>query len=126
MTFGASARAPEQHVEQHCRIALDALRATFPLAERQVVRRRQDPESSCMDEHLVYRTDATRKRRVDGDAERDRLPVHRPPGRDHEIGERDEAPRVDGALRDDEGREGEALDLARCSAVRGRTTACTA
>ena len=53
-------------------------------------------------EALVDGTEASRERRVDGRPERDGLPVHRPPGRDDEVGEGNETRRVHGSLGHDE------------------------
>ena len=58
---------------------------------------------------LVHRPEPAGERRVHRRPERDRLAVHRSSGRDDEIGERDEAERIHGALRDDERRRGSAL-----------------
>ena len=62
-------------------------------------------EPALPDEPLVDPAQAAAERRVDGHAERDRFAVHRPAGRDDEIGEGDEALRVHGAVgHDDRGK----------------------
>ena len=60
------------------------------------------------DERLVDAAEPAAVGRVDRRAERDRLAVHRPAGRDDEVDERDEALAVDRALGDDERRAGRA------------------
>ena len=59
---------------------------------------------------------STRERRVHGDAERDRFAVHRPAGGDDEVGESDEALRVDRLRRDEDGGQRSRDDL--CSLLR--------
>ena len=49
--------------------------------------------------------------RVDGSSERDRLAVHRPPGRDDQVGEGDQALCLHGVIGNDQGRQGELLDV---------------
>ena len=53
----------------------------------------------CADQLLVDAAEPAAVGRVDRDAERRRLAVHRPAGRDDEVGERDQALRVDGLAR---------------------------
>src|SRR5262245_5465164 len=60
------------------------------------------PQAAVPDQHLVDAADAAAVRRVDGDAESRGLAVHRPAGRDDEVGERDQALRVDGRVGDDQ------------------------
>ena len=78
------------------------------------------------DQRLVDAAEPAAVGRVDGHAERRRLAVHRPAGGDDEVGERDQALRVDGA---DRGRSPTGARAARRSraapSVRGSTTACT-
>ena len=69
---------------------------------------RQELEPPPCDQLLVDRAHPTGERRVDGDAERRCLAVHRPAGRDHEIRQRHEALGVERVLRDDERREARA------------------
>ena len=80
-------------------------------------------EASLADQLLVDAAEPSAERRVDGDAERRRLAVHRPTGGDDEVAERDQALRVDGVLRHDHRRQAERADESPCSFVRGRTTA---
>ena len=63
-----------------------------------------------MYEQLVYRAEPSRKRRVRGNAEGDRFPIHRPARRDDEISERNEAPRVDRRLGEHERRQAKCDD----------------
>ena len=70
--------------------------------EPELMRGSEQAQTSLAHQHLVDGAEPTRERRVHGDAERDRLAVHRPSGRDDEVGERDEALCVDRVLRDDE------------------------
>ena len=58
-------------------------------------------QPAVADQRLVDGAEPAGEGRVDGHAERDRLAVHRPARRDDEVGERDQALRVDGVLGDD-------------------------
>ena len=97
------------------------------LLEPKRLRVGQRHEPPLADQRLVDRAEPARERRVDARAERGRLAVHRPAGRDDEVGQRDEALRVDRVLRDVERRQSERSDrpvAARPSAAarpRGRT-----
>ena len=77
--------------------------------ERARVGERSQPPVA--DELLVDAAEPAAVGRVHGHAERRRLAVHRAAGRDDDIGERDEALRVHGAIRDDHGRQVEAADV---------------
>ena len=82
-------------------------------------------QAPVADQRLVDAAEPAAVRRVDRHAERRRLAVHRPARRDDEVGERDQALRVDGALGEDHRRQRErGLCSAPCSAVRGMTTVC--
>ena len=59
---------------------------------------------------LVQGAEPAAERRVDGRSERDRLPVHRPAGRDDYRGSGDQALRVDCLLGHDQRREAEPED----------------
>ena len=81
----------------------------LPQLERgRVVERRQP---ALADERLVDAAEPAAEGRVDGGTERDGLAVHRPAGRDDEVGERDQALRVDGVLGDDHRREPQPLHV---------------
>ena len=71
------------------------------LALRELERARvgQRPQAALADQRLVDAAEPAAVGGVDGDAERGRLAVHRPAGRDDEIGEGDQALRVDRAAR---------------------------
>ena len=89
------------------------------LLELELVRGAQHAQPPVRDQPLVDGAEPAGERRVDGHAERDRLAVHRAAGRDDEVGERDEALRVDGVLGHDERRRAPApRSSSRCSAVR--------
>src|SRR5947208_6096529 len=77
-------------------------RLAGPLAQLDRGRIGQRPQASLADEGLVDTAHPAAVGRVDGRAERDRLAVHRAAGREDEVGERDEALRVDGAIGDDQ------------------------
>ena len=71
----------------------------------------ENAQPAFADELLVDAAQLARELGVDGDTERDGLPVHGSAGRDDEIGGRDEALGVDCALGDDRRRQGERADV---------------
>ena len=79
------------------RTAVDVGLVALRQLERPRVGERLQPPFA--DQLLVDAAEPAAVRRVDGHAERGRLAVHRPAGRDDEVGERDQALRVDGAVR---------------------------
>ena len=81
------------------------------LAAARAPRVGQRHEPALADQPLVDAAEPAAVRRVDRHAERHGLAVHRPAGRDDEVGERDQALRVDGALGDDHGRQRERADV---------------
>ena len=104
-TFALVLERREQQVEQQRGIAFDPLARARALLDDERVHGGEDPQSSFVHESGVYRTQLTRKRRVHGDAERDRLAVHRAPRGDDEVRERDEALCVDRVLGDQDRRK---------------------
>ena len=89
----------------HRRVAADALALAFALAQLERARVGERRSRPCADQLLVDAAEPAAVGRVDRHAERRRLAVHRPAGRDDEVGERDQALRVDGLLGDDHRRE---------------------
>ena len=90
----------EHQVEQEARVATDAARASgLALSELDRCCLGERSEASLADQCLVDSAELPGEGRVDGRPERDRLPVHRPAGRDDEVSEGDEALRVDGVFR---------------------------
>ncbi len=93
--------------------------------DAKLVGRREDAQPSLLHERGIHRAESSGERRVGGNAERDRLAVHRPAGRDDEVGERDEALRVERPARDDERGQRTRVNLRRAarSCVGGRRRA---
>ena len=86
----------------------------------------QRPQPALADQLLVDAAEPAAVGRVDRRAERDRLAVHRPAGRDREVGERDQALGVDRVGGDDHRRQPQRdSTCSRWASVRGITTAET-
>src|SRR4051812_43101203 len=102
----------EEQIEHQLRVAAHASRfASAALLELECPRVGERPQALFPQEHLVDTAKSPAVRGVDGDSERRRLAVHRPAGRDDQVGESDQALRVDGAVGDDQRRELEAPDV---------------
>ena len=101
LVSSSSASSAEEHVNQQVRVAPRALPVGLALADLDLLRIGERPEPALADERLVDAAEATRVRGVDGRPQRDGLAVHRAAGRDDQIGERDHALGVDGAVRHD-------------------------
>ena len=90
------------------RVAPHALaRGAVALAQVERARVGERLQATVADQLLVDAAEAAAVRRVDRDAERRGFAVHRPAGGDDDVGERDQALRVDGGLRQDHRRERE-------------------
>src|SRR5207342_90528 len=89
----------------------DALSLAALLLQLEGTRIGQGTEPIGPDERLVDAAEPAAVGGVDGSAQGHRLAVHRSPGRDDEIGESDEALRLDGVVRDDQRGQGEAPDV---------------
>src|SRR5581483_8175846 len=101
----------EQQLEHQVRVAARAL-ALSGLALVQVERARigQRLEAALAYQLPVDAAEPAAVGRADGHAERRRLAVHRAPGRDDDVGERDQALRIDGRLGEDHRRQLEGTD----------------
>ena len=95
----------EQQVEHQRRVASNPLARGVALVQVERARVGQRLQAPVADQLLVDAAEPAPVRRVDGDAERRCLAVHRAARRDDEVGERDQALRVDRGLREDHGRE---------------------
>ena len=81
-----------------------------PFLELDRARVGQRPQTTRADQRFIDAAEAPTVGRVDGNAERRRLAVHRAAGGDNEVGEGNEALRLDRAGRQDQRGQGEALD----------------
>ena len=102
----------QHQVDQQARVAADPLALAALLLQLERARVGQRPQPVRADQRLVDAAEPAAVGRVDRRPERDRLAVHRPAGRDDEVGERDQALRLDGVVRDDQRGQGEAPDVA--------------
>src|SRR5437868_6033156 len=93
----------EQTLNQETRVAAHAhALGSRPLLEGDLVGIRQPVHPALLKELLIDRPEPALEGRVHGRAERDGLAVHGAARRDDEVGERDQALCVDGALGHDE------------------------
>ena len=81
------------------RVAANALARALALLQVERARVGERHEPALADQRLVHAAEPAAVRRVDGHAERRGLAVHRPAGRDDDVGERDQALRVHRAAR---------------------------
>src|SRR5262245_27792094 len=85
---GSRLRRREEQAEEICRVPPDAqrrLRASLLEPQRPRIRERREP--AVPDQPLVDAAEPRRVRRVDRNAERGRLAVHRAAGRDDQVGQ---------------------------------------
>src|SRR5215218_7054761 len=84
-------RCREQEVEQQPGVTPGAVEGAVPLAQVERARVGERAQAPFADEHLVDPADPAAVGRIDRDAERGGLAIHRPAGRDNEVCEGDQA-----------------------------------